>query len=42
MQLINCKIELSLTWAEKCVLATSVNTANDVDAIANAASATFT
>ena len=40
MQLINRKIELSLTWAEKCILATSVNTANDADAIA--ASATFT
>ena len=39
MPLINCKVELSLTWIENCVLATSVNVANDV--IANAAKTAF-
>ena len=37
--LINCKVELSLTWIENCALATSVNNAND--AIANAVKTTF-
>ena len=39
MPLINCKVELSLTWIENCILATSVNVAND--AIANASKAAF-
>ena len=39
MVLINCEIELSLTWIENCILATSVNIAND--AIANAVQSTF-
>ena len=39
MLLINCEIKLSLTWIENCILATSVNIAND--AIANAVQATF-
>ena len=37
--LINCKVELSLTWIENCALTTSVNISND--AIANAVKATF-
>ena len=39
MPLINCKVELSLTWIENCILATSSGITND--AIANAAKATF-
>ena len=39
MPLINCKVELSLTWIENCILATSSGIANV--AIANAAKATF-
>ena len=39
MPLINCKVELSLTWIENCILATSVNVAND--AITNASKAAF-
>ena len=39
MLLINCEIKLSLTWIENCILATSVNIAND--AIANAVQSTF-
>ena len=39
MPLINCEIELSLAWIENCILATSVNIAND--AIANAVQGTF-
>ena len=39
MPLINCKIELSLTWIENFILATSSGITND--AIANAAKATF-
>ena len=39
MPFINCKVELSLTWIENCILATSVNVAND--AIANASKAAF-
>ena len=34
MPLIDCKVELSLTWIENCGLAFSVNSANN--AIANA------
>ena len=37
--LINCKVELSLTWIENCILATSVNVAND--AITDASKAAF-
>ena len=39
MPLINCKVELSLTWIENCILATSVNVAND--AITDASKAAF-
>ena len=39
MPLINCKVELSLTWIENFILATSSGITND--AIANAAKATF-
>ena len=39
MPLINCKVELSLTWIENCILATSVNIADD--AIANTVKATI-
>ena len=39
MPLINCKVDCSLAWIENCVLATSVNIAND--AFANVVKATF-
>ena len=39
MPLIDCKVELSLTWIKNCILAASVNVAND--AISNAAKAAF-
>ena len=39
MPLINCKVDCSLAWIENCVLATSVNIAND--AVANVVKATF-
>ena len=39
MSLINCIVEVSLTWIENCILATSVNVANDP--IANAFKAAF-
>ena len=39
MPLINCKVELSLTWVKSCILAASVNIAND--SIVDAAKATF-
>ena len=39
MPLINCEVDLSLTWIKSCILAASVNIAND--SIADAAKATF-
>ena len=39
ISLINCKVEISLTWIENYALATSVNIASD--AIVNAVKATF-
>ena len=39
MSLINCKVEVSLIWIENCILATSVNVANN--ATANAAKGAF-
>ena len=38
MPLINCKIELSLTWIENCVLSGGENM-NDAGAVANAGTA---
>ena len=40
MPLINCKVELSLTWIENRTQATSANAANN--AVANAVKAAFT